>query len=110
MLQTTIASPFGRGHVLGAAGDLGEERVADVRDDQADERGAPARSVAAEPFGTQPSVLDRVPHTLDACRSATRSGRLTTFETVPTETPARSATSLIVIAGSRAIARTVVGG
>ncbi len=86
-----------RGHVLGAARDLGEERVPDVRA-RSGRRASPgpARSVAADPFGTQPSAAI-ASRTRSRVASATRSGRFTTFETVPTDTPACSATSLIVI-------------
>ena len=62
----------------------------------------PARSVAAELFGTQPSVAI-ASRTRTRVESVTRSGRFTTLETVPTDTPARSATSLMVTAGGLAM-------
>ena len=109
MLQTTIASPLAAAmssapratsvkNGLRMSGTISPTSVA-----------RPARSVAAEPFGTQPSssIASR---TRSRVSSATRSGRLTTFETVPTETPARSATSLIVMAGSGLTAQTLAGG
>ena len=102
VLQITIASPF-------AAARSSAPRATSVKNGfrmsgtiSPTSVACPARSVAAEPFGTQPSV-EIASRTRTRVDSVTRSGRLTTFETVPTDTPARSATSLIVTAGAFAI-------
>ena len=92
-----------RGQVLGAARDLGEERVPDVRARSA-RRASPARPAASRRSRSAPSRASRIAsRTRTRVDSVTRSGRFTTFETVPTDTPARSATSLIVTAGAFAM-------
>ena len=97
-----------RGQVLGAAGDLGEERVPDVRARSA-RRASPARRAAWPRSRSAPSRASTIAsRTRTRVDSVTRSGRLTTFETVPTDTPARSATSLIVTAGALPMHQDVV--
>ena len=55
----------------------------------------PARSWRADSFRTKPSSLIDA-FTRSRVGRATISGRLSTFETVATETPARAATSLML--------------
>nr|BFE51829.1 hypothetical protein GCM10017745_52560 [Saccharothrix mutabilis subsp. capreolus] len=80
------------GGVLDAAGDVGEERVADVQDHQADGAGCARAQLAGGVVADEPEFVDRAQ---DAFRvaGATRSGRLSTLDTVPTDTRARVATS-----------------
>ncbi len=90
----------GRRQILDAAGDLREERVPDVGDDQADERRLPGPERRGRAVGHPPELLDRDRAPGCGCYRRPGPGRLTTFETVPTETPACSATWLIVMPGS----------
>ena len=55
----------------------------------------PARSCRADSLRTQPS-LSIACRTRSWVAGETRSGELSTFETVPTETPARVATSFML--------------
>ena len=88
------ARPAALGGVLDAAGDVGEERVGDVEHDEPD-RTAAARRAAAGPTRCGRTRARRSPaETRSRVSGATRSGRLSTLDTVPTETPARAATSL----------------
>jgi hypothetical protein len=56
----------------------------------------PARSVRAEPLGTNDSASIAW-STRSRVGADTRSGRFSTFETVPSETPACRATSLMLV-------------
>ena len=55
----------------------------------------PARSCRADSFGTQPSLVIAT-CTRSRVWSLTRPGEFTTFETVPSETPASAATSFML--------------
>ena len=89
-----------------APGDVDEERVLQVDQDQADRIGAAHGETAGGAVADEPQ---RSNGSLDLAsgRSATRLGRFNTFETVPMATPAWSATSCMLgaeppVRGSRA--------
>jgi len=69
---------------LDARGQVGEEGVADVQDDQTD---------GSASCATRPSSAIAL-STRSRVAGATRSGRLSTLDTVPSDTPARAATSM----------------
>ena len=85
--------PSAAAPVFGAARDVGEERVAHVEHDEPDRRAAAGAQLPRGIVAHETELVDRGLHPLHGS-GRTFSGWFITFETVPTETPARSATSL----------------
>ena len=83
----------GAGHLLDPLGHVGEERVGGVEHHVGDRAAPPEPQLAPDSLRTKPSSSIAW-STRSRVAAATSSGRFRTFDTVPTETPARAATSL----------------
>ena len=88
----------GPGGLLDALGDVGEERVGGVEHQVGDRPAASGPQLAPRLVAHEPELGDGVAGPAGASPSLTMSGRLRTLETVPTETPARAATSFTPVA------------
>ena len=78
--------------LLDAARNVGEERVGRIEHHVTEAPAAAGPELAGVLVAHEPQLLDRVEHSLPG-DSATTWGRFSTFDTVPSDTPARAATS-----------------